>query len=69
MTGTCPHWPRPSPGSPTHSTGGPDGDSEHADERTDHAHIEQIRSYFLGRPPFRRRNPQRAHSEAPPTRQ
>jgi len=33
MTGTYPPWPRPLPMLPTHSSGGPDGDSDQADER------------------------------------
>jgi hypothetical protein len=32
-TGTYPPWPRPLRASPTHSTGGPDGGSEYADDR------------------------------------
>ena len=31
MTGTCSPWPRPSPGLPTHLTGGPDGGANRAD--------------------------------------
>jgi hypothetical protein len=33
MTGTYPPWPRPLPMLPTHSSGGPDGDSDQADGR------------------------------------
>jgi hypothetical protein len=33
MTGTYPPWPRPLPMLPSHSSGGPDGDSDQADER------------------------------------